>query len=57
MSVPISVDHRVRMLIWGWAVQGYGWEDIKVMLWREFQDEAPTEFIKEIVAQAARVKR
>lgn len=55
--MPISVDHRVRMLIWGWAVQGYGWEDIKVMLWREFQDEAPTEFIKEIVAQAARVKR
>jgi hypothetical protein len=45
------------MLIWGWAVQGYGWEDIRVMLWREFQDTAPEAFIWEIVVQAASMKR
>jgi hypothetical protein len=51
MPVPLSVDHRIRMLIWGWAVQGYGVEDIEVML-RKDGASAPREFIWEIVVQA-----
>lgn len=57
MSVPVSVDHRVRMLIWGWAVEGYGWKDIEVMLRRQVGEYVLRREIWAIVVQARKVKR
>jgi hypothetical protein len=56
MSVPLSVDHRVRMLIWGWAVEGYGVDDIVVKL-QALGHYVDTAAIWEILLQAQKVKR
>ncbi len=44
------------MLIWGWAVQGYGVEDIEVLL-RKDGLSAARDWIWSIVVQAGKVKR
>lgn len=32
MPVPNDEWHRIRMIVWGWALEGIGREDIEVKL-------------------------
>ncbi len=35
MPVPLSIHQLIRVMVWQWAVEGYGWEDIDVKLRRQ----------------------
>lgn len=56
MPVPNSIEHRVRMLIWGWAVEGYGVEDIALKL-RLLGHEPDGALIWAILLQAQRMRQ
>ena len=55
MPVPTSLEHRVRMLIWGWAVEGLGVDDIVVKL-QALGHYVDTSMIWEVILQAEKVK-
>lgn len=56
MPVPLSEDHRVRMMVWGWAIEGYGREDIEHKL-KMMGLYFPPELIWKLIEQAQKVKR
>lgn len=57
MSVAHSPEHRMRMLVWNMAIQGYGWEDIEIKLRCDDLPVPSREFIKTHVVKADGVIR
>jgi len=57
MPVPQSIDQRIRVMIWQWACQSKGIEDIEVLLKRDGFPVPSRDFIKGYVWRAAQVKR
>lgn len=56
MPVPQSIDQRMRAMIWQWACEGKGIDDISVLLRRDGL-QADREFIKGYVWRAQQVQR
>ena len=57
MPVQMSVEQKMRVLIWQMATQGYGWEDIEVKLKLDDLPVPPRVFIRTHVERAAQVRR
>lgn len=56
MPVPHDIDHRLRMMIWAWAVAGLGAEDIKVRL-KQAGFEVPLHVIWEALRRAHETRK
>ena len=53
MPVQITPANYARRLVWEWALEGYGWDDIGIMLKQCELYEPPSSFIKTMVLRAA----
>ena len=52
MPVPMSIDQRIRVMVWQWAQSLIGVEDLQVLLRREGLAVPPRDYLVEIVRQA-----